>query len=89
MWVKDESSKKYPNQYFLPSQHTLMLKQYPLSRNLYVINCTGKMGLGTSFAHFLVGEKGQRMILMSNMVPDSIPEREIEVKHTYINTNTK
>lgn len=83
MSVKDESSKKYPNQYFLPSQNTLMLKQYPLSRNLYVINCTGKMGLGTSFIHFLVGEKGQRMIMMSNMLPDSIPLRQIEIKHTY------
>jgi phosphate transport system substrate-binding protein len=83
MSVKDESSKKYPNQYFLPSQNTLMLKQYPLSRDLYVINCTGKMGLGRSFAGFLLGEKGQRFIMMSNMVPDSIPERQIEIKHTY------
>jgi len=83
MSVKDENSKKYPNQYFLPSQNTLILKQYPLSRNLYVINCTGKMGLGRSFGHFLLGEKGQRLIMMSNMLPDEIPGREIQITHKY------
>ena len=83
MSVKDESSKKYPNQYFLPSQNTLMLKQYPLSRNLYIINCSGRMGLGATFTRFLLGEKGQRMIMMSNMMADSIPQREIIIKHKY------
>jgi len=83
MSVRDESSKKYPNQYFLPSQNTLMLKQYPLQRDLYVINSTRRMGLATSFVHFLLGEKGQRVIMMSNIMADSIPQREIQIKHTY------
>ena len=83
MGIKDESSKAFGNQYFTPSQNTLALKQYPLTRGLYVINATGKMGLGTGFAHFIVSEKGQRIILRSGLLPDSIPQREIRIKHTY------
>ncbi|MEO8886639.1 MAG: substrate-binding domain-containing protein [Mucilaginibacter sp.] len=81
--VKDETSKTAPNQYFKPSQSTLALKQYPLIRGLYVINCTGKWGLGTGFAYFLINEQGQRVILRSGILPDSIPEREINIKNTF------
>jgi phosphate transport system substrate-binding protein len=78
--VKDENSKTLSNQYFTPSQNTLALKQYPLIRSLYYINCTGRMGLGTGFTHFLVSEKGQRVIMLSGLLPDSIPQREIRIK---------
>jgi phosphate transport system substrate-binding protein len=81
--VKDENSKTAPDQYFTPSQNTLALKQYPLIRGLYVVNCSDKMGLGTGFAHFMVSERGQRIILRSGLLPDSIPAREISIKHTY------
>ena len=81
--VKDENSKLAPNQYFKPSQNTLALKQYPLTRDLYVINCTGKKDLGTNFAYFILNENGQRVILRSGILPNEIPEREINIKHTF------
>jgi phosphate transport system substrate-binding protein len=81
--VKDEASKDAPNQYFKPSQTTLALKQYPLTRGLYIINSTGKIGLGSSFAYFLLSDKGQRIILRSGLLPESIPEREINIKHNF------
>ena len=81
--VKDENSKLAPNQYFKPSQSTLALKQYPLTRDLYVINCTGKKDLGTNFAYFILNENGQRVILRSGILPNEIPEREINIKHTF------
>ncbi len=81
--VKDENSKLAPNQYFKPSQSTLATKEYPLSRNLYIINCTGKKDLGTNFAYFMLTETGQRVILRSNILPDKIPGREINIKHTF------
>lgn len=74
--VKDDNKK---TGYFKPSQATLALKQYPLTRDLYIINSTGKMGLGTGFAYFMLGEKGQRIILQSGILPDSIPPREINI----------
>jgi len=79
--VKDEGSKTAPNEYFKPSQTTLALKQYPLTRGLYVINCTGKRGLGTGFAYYMLNEQGQRIILRSGILPDSIPPRDINIKN--------
>ncbi|MCC8409412.1 substrate-binding domain-containing protein [Mucilaginibacter sp. UR6-1] len=80
MGVRDEGSKEYPNEYFKPSQTSLVLKQYPLSRELYILNSTGRVGLGTGFASFLASERGQRIILKSGLLPDSIPRREINIK---------
>lgn len=81
--VKDENSKDTPNQYFKPSQNSLALKQYPLIRSLYVVNCTGKWGVGTGFGYFVLSERGQRIILRSGLLPDSIPQRQINIKHNY------
>jgi phosphate transport system substrate-binding protein len=83
MAVKDEASKKYATQYFQPSQTSLALNQYPLSRGLYIVNCTARRGLGTGFAMFMTSERGQRIILKSGLLPDSIPEREIVIKKKF------
>ena len=78
--VRDESNTKYPKEYFKPSQETLALKQYPLSRSLYVINSTGRPdGLASAFADFLKGERGQRIILKSGLLPEAIPSRDINI----------
>ena len=77
--VKNEDSKTAPNQYFRPSQTTLYLKQYPLQRSLYVVNCTGRKGLGTGLELFVEGDKGQRIILRSGLLPTIIPERNIMI----------
>jgi phosphate transport system substrate-binding protein len=79
--VKDEKSKIAPGEYFKPSQTTLVQHTYPLSRSLYIIDCTGKKGLGAGFATFLASERGQRIILKSGLLPDSIPSREINITH--------
>ncbi|NCD70378.1 PstS family phosphate ABC transporter substrate-binding protein [Mucilaginibacter agri] len=78
--VRNEASKEFANEYFKPSQTTLALKQYPLSRRLYIINSTGKLGLGRGFADFITSERGQRIILKSGLLPDSIPQRLINIK---------
>jgi phosphate transport system substrate-binding protein len=81
--VRDEANKQYPNTYFKPSQETLVLKQYPLSRGLYMVNCSSKVGLATGFATFLASPTGQRIILKSGLLPDSIPTREISLKNKF------
>ena len=78
--VRDDVSKNADAKYFKPSQETLVLKQYSLSRTLYIINCSSKVGLATGFATFLASERGQRIILKSGLLPDSIPAREINLK---------
>ena len=77
--VKDENNKTAPNQYFRPSQTTLYLKQYPLQRSLYMVNCTGRKGLGAGLELFVEGDKGQRIILRSGLLPVLIPERNITI----------
>ncbi|MDT3402864.1 PstS family phosphate ABC transporter substrate-binding protein [Mucilaginibacter terrae] len=78
--VKDESNDKVPTEYFKPNQTTLALKQYPLSRGLYILNSTGKMGLAAGFSAFVLSDPGQRIILKSGLLPDSIPQREMILK---------
>jgi phosphate transport system substrate-binding protein len=79
--VKDEENKKYSTQYFKPSQATILQHQYPLSRNLYVINCTDRQGLATGFATFLTSERGQDIVLSSGLLPAIMPGREIKIEH--------
>ncbi|RCH54587.1 phosphate ABC transporter substrate-binding protein [Mucilaginibacter hurinus] len=78
--VKDEDSKQFAGEYFKPSQTSLVLHQYPLNRSLYIVNSSGKIALGTGFASFLASDRGQRIILKSGLLPDSIPRREISIK---------
>ncbi len=75
--IRDENSKTVPTAYFRPSQETLYLKQYPLLRYLYIVNCTGRTGLGHGFEYFIESDKGQRIILRSGLLPINIPERNI------------
>lgn len=77
--VKDDTGKNPSNQFYTPSQNTLALKQYPLVRNLYIINCTGNFSLGKKFADFIKGDRGQMIILKSGMLPDDVPPREIHI----------
>ena len=75
--VKDDS--KPSSRYFLPSQESLALKQYPLTRKLYILNFTGKLGMGMEFAAFIAGDRGQRIILKSGLLPFDIPGREVNI----------
>ncbi|MFZ1687989.1 MAG: substrate-binding domain-containing protein [Flavobacteriales bacterium] len=63
----------------LPSQSTLADKSYPLRRNINMIVTEGKSGLGTGFASFVAGPKGQKIILKRGLVPAHIPTRNVEV----------
>ncbi|RAU81520.1 PstS family phosphate ABC transporter substrate-binding protein [Pontibacter arcticus] len=66
--------------YYQPYQAYIAQGTYPLRRNLYVINVEGRAGLGTGFVSFIAGDKGQRIILKSGLVPATMPVRVIGVK---------
>ncbi len=78
--IVDENLKGAEKNYFKPSQSTIALKHYPLTRSIYVVDCTGKVGLGTGFASFLQSERGQKIVLRSGLLPASMPTREISIK---------
>jgi len=77
--VKNTNGQPGSDAYYKPTQNDIALGMYPLTRSLYVINCEGGAGLGTGFASFIAGERGQRIVLKSGLLPDSIPSREINI----------
>lgn len=70
------------SEYFFPTQDNLASGKYPLARSLYIINCQGYPGLGMGFASFISGERGQRIILKSGLVPERLPSRIIRTRNT-------
>ena len=70
-----------------PSQENIGNGKYPLARHLYIINCQGYSGLGMGFASFLGGERGQRIILKSGLVPVRYPSRNIVTRKQVLNDN--
>ncbi len=77
--VKNVAGKPGSDAFYKPFQNDIALERYPLTRSLYIINCEGGPGLGTGFASFIAGERGQRIVLKSGLLPDSIPSREINI----------
>ena len=70
-----------------PSQENIGNGKYPLARHLYIINCQGYSGLGMGFASFLAGERGQRIILKSGLVPVRYPSRNIITRKQLLKDN--
>lgn len=78
--VKNQKGKPGDDGFYKPSQSNLALNLYPFTRSLYCINVQGKEAIGLGFSAFLYGERGQRLILKSGLLPDSIPPREIIIR---------
>jgi phosphate transport system substrate-binding protein len=55
--------------YTQPYQGYLADKSYPFRRDVYYINREIGTRLGTGFASFVAGDKGQRIVLKSGLVP--------------------
>jgi len=69
-------------EYFFPTQDNLAQEKYPLARRLYILNGQGYSGLGMGFGSFITGERGQRIILKSGLVPVRVPGRNIRIRNT-------
>jgi phosphate transport system substrate-binding protein len=70
--ARDDNS--YP-----PYAAYLALQKYPLSRNVYMIISDAPGGLPSGFMNFVGGDRGQRIILKSGLVPATRPMRLISV----------
>jgi phosphate transport system substrate-binding protein len=60
---------------YKPYQAFIAQKFYPFTRNIYVVSREARMGLGTGFTAFVAGDKGQRIILKSGIMPATQPVR--------------
>jgi len=72
-------TSRYANEFFKPYQAYIALKQYPLTRDVFMISREGRNGLGTGFAAFVAGDQGQRIIRLMGMLPATMPVRLIQV----------
>jgi phosphate transport system substrate-binding protein len=59
----------YGQYFFKPYQAYIALKSYPLTRTVYFVARVPYFGLGTGFANFLGGNKGQMIIGKSRLFP--------------------
>lgn len=71
------SSEVHPEEFFQPAQDYIADGRYPFTRNVYIINPEGRAGLGTGFAAFVAGDKGQRIVRLNGLIPAVMPERII------------
>jgi phosphate transport system substrate-binding protein len=76
------------NKYYAPTQSNIATAQYPLARDLFIVDAQGFKGLGMGFASFVSSEIGQRITLKSGLVPVRFPSRKIRVRNT-INNDKK
>ena len=65
-----------------PFQYNLQDWKYPFTRELYMINNTGKSDVGIGFASFVCGEIGQKIILKAGLLPKYQTERNLEFNNT-------
>lgn len=78
--VQNTVGEKADNKYYKPSQSTIAAEQYPLRRTFYVLNYQPNLGLGIGFSAFLTGDRGQRIVLKSGLVPAEMPGRDIIIR---------
>lgn len=76
--VSNINKPVYPDDYFQPYQAYVATGEYPLIRNLYIISREARVGLGTGFASFVMGDQGQRIILKGGLVPSTMPLRIVK-----------
>jgi ABC-type phosphate transport system substrate-binding protein len=81
MGVKNLKGKKGDDAFYTPKQINLINGIYPFLRNVYIIDCEGRDGLGTGFANWLMSPRGQLIVLRSGLGPHKIVPREFNLKN--------
>lgn len=82
--VQNSRGDKADGEYYLPTQSTFGLGVYPLSRTIYVMNYQPRIGLGIGWSAFLTGDRGQRVFLKAELLPHTMPGREIIIREKVI-----
>ncbi len=79
--VKNLPGKTGDDQFYKPSQYNLINGIYPFLRNINIIDCEGRDGLGTGFATWLRSQRGQLIVLKSGLAPHKLMPRQINLKN--------
>ncbi len=68
-----------------PYQYYLRRREYPLSRNMYAINCRSMRGAESNLISFLYSERGQLIIHRAGLVAANSPSRVVNIRREPIN----
>jgi phosphate transport system substrate-binding protein len=77
--VKNVKGSPGDDQYYKPTQDNLINGIYPFLRNINIIDCEGRDGLGTGFATWLRSQRGQLIVLKSGLGPHKLMPRQINL----------
>jgi len=77
--VKNYKGKPGDDKYYQPTQTNLINGEYPFLRNINIIDCEGRDGLGTGFAVWLRSQRGQLIVLKSSLAPHKLMPRELNI----------
>lgn len=73
-------STKNGGEHFKPYSGYIYSEEYPLTREIWLLNKGNKNGLHSGLVLFMKGEKGQIIVQKSALVPATNPIRLIEIK---------
>lgn len=73
-------AKDNTSDYFQPFSGLIYTREYPLIREIWMINKGSRSGLNTGFVNFMVGELGQTLIQKCSLVPARSQVRLIEMR---------
>lgn len=65
--------------YFKPYQAYIYTKEYPLTRELWILNKGSRDGVNNGLVLFMIGEKGQLIIQKSSLIPARAVARMVEI----------
>ena len=78
--LKNYKGKPGDDQFYKPTKDNLINGVYPFLRNINIIDCEGRDGLGTGFAVWLRSQRGQLIVLKSELAPHKLMPRTINFK---------
>lgn len=81
VWLTKANNPIYPDDYFGPYQAYMYSGEYPLTREVYMINREGRNGLGTGFVSFVASEQGQMIARLAGLLPASPYTRDIRIRY--------
>jgi phosphate transport system substrate-binding protein len=81
MGVKNLAGRPGADKFYKPIQTNFINGVYPFLRNVYIINCEKKDGLGTGFANWVMSQRGQLIVLKSGLGPHKMMPREFNLKN--------
>ncbi|MGC4021621.1 MAG: hypothetical protein QM734_06615 [Cyclobacteriaceae bacterium] len=67
------------DEYLKPYKAYILIKKYPLSRDIFIISREAHSGLGTGFLAYVASEKGQKIVLKAGLVPATAPVRLVQI----------